>query len=106
MKTLYSVGDIVKLKVPMLGNLVGTLGICYEEYNIGLNHAGSSFIFQNGSYDGFSLEEQVEFLENVAHDSSMENYNFTNAMRLVTDFSKGLFKHSFEHWQDFPKIDK
>lgn len=102
MKTLYSTGDVVKLKVPMLDNPAGTLGICYEEYNIGNDHPGSSFIFENGSYDGFSLEEQVEFLENAAHDASLENYIFTNVGQLISDFRNGLFRETFKNWRELP----
>ena len=83
------VGQIVKLKQACLGNEPGTLGVCYEDYYIG--HEGSSFIFKNGNYDGFDLEEQKLFLEKVGLSIELSDYQFTNVMKLSQDFDRGIF---------------
>ena len=84
------VGQIFKLKVPLLENLVGTMGICYEEYNIGEEGAGS-VIFANGNYDGFSPEEQKEFLEYLGKSDVLSAYLFKNVIKLSDDFRSGIF---------------
>ena len=85
------VGTIVKLKIPCLGNPVGTSGVCYEEYDLGEPGAGS-VIFENGRYDGFSPEEQENFLDFVGTSTEISNYQFTNVMKLSEDFESGFFK--------------
>ena len=83
------VGNIVLLTVPMLGNPIHTVGVCYEIYANG----GASFIFENGDYDGFSEEEQKMFLHLVAHDTNLQDYHFINVMSLVDDYQYGIFHH-------------
>jgi hypothetical protein len=86
------VGSVVTLKVEgMLGNPAGTRGVAYEEYNIGAEHPGLSFIFANGHYDGFSTEEQQAFLWEFGFDESVAGYQFRNVMQLSADFEKGVF---------------
>lgn len=85
---VHPIGTIVRLKVPLLGNPAGALGVCYETYTLG-TRGGSSFIFENGDYDGFSANEQDEFLEFV--EASSFRYSFTNVLKLSNDFSNGLF---------------
>jgi hypothetical protein len=84
------VGDIVKLKIDLLGNPEGSLGVVYEKYNLG-ERGGVSVIFENGEYDGFSVEEQREYLERTGHEESVENYVFVNVMKLTQDFESGVF---------------
>jgi hypothetical protein len=92
-EVLMNVGSIVQLKISCLNNKPGTIGVCYETYNLGrcynLGTPGCSIIFENGSYDGFSADEQKEFLTHVS-DSDLV-YKFTNVMKLAEDFRKGLF---------------
>jgi len=64
------VGQIVKLKQACLGNEPGTLGVCY---------------------DGFDLEEQKLFLEKVAFSKELSGYRFMNVMKLSQDFDRGVF---------------
>lgn len=45
-------GTVVKLKVNCLGNKPGTIGVCYQEYDLG-EPGGSQVIFENGEYCGF-----------------------------------------------------
>jgi len=84
------IGSVVTLLKPCLGNPVGTVGVCYEVYSLGItDQDGCSFIFANGNYDGFSKEDQELFLKHE-YDSSLV-YNFTNVMKLSQDFKKGVF---------------
>lgn len=97
-KKIFLVGSIVKLKSELLGNPAETLGICYETYQLG-NHQGSSFIFENGNYDGFSPDEQKEFLWFIGQSSEIAKYKFTNVIQLSTDFNavNSQFKETFEY---------
>lgn len=91
------VGVVCQLKVPCLGNDIGTFGVCYDVYELS-GRAGYSFIFQNGNYDGFSPDEVKEFLDIVAIDSNVEDYVFTNVIQLTKDWKNGkLGLLSFEY---------
>jgi len=63
------IGTIVKLKKEMLGNLPGTLGVVFNVYDDFdyPDKLGAQVIFQNGDYDGFSIKEQILFLEDVGN---------------------------------------
>ena len=80
------VGDVVKLKEPLLGNASGTIGFVYHDYAFGVQ-----VIFENGNYDGFEPEEQNRFLEKVGHDEKVANYNFKNVICLGVDFNNDFF---------------
>ena len=82
------VGSVVTLRIPCLGNPAGTAGVCYEIYTLGRGTEGCSFIFANGSYDGFSKEDQDAFLSHV-YDSDLQ-YEFSNVMKLSRDFDSGV----------------
>ncbi len=92
------VGSIVKLRVSILDNDVGALGLCYEEYKIG-EHSGYSIIFENGRYDGFSLEckEVEKFLEEISFSKNHSRYEFKNVLQLSYDFDNGLFDDIFKN---------
>ena len=85
------VGTIVKLKRECLDNPQNTKGICYEVYDRGHEEKGASFIFENGKYDGFSLEEQKEILIPVGISEDLINYKFENSESVNNDFRNGLF---------------
>jgi len=87
-------GSIVKLKVPCLGNPVGSMGVCYEEYSNG----GRSFIFQNGNYDGFSADEQISFLNEIGLSPKISSYKFKNVLSLSDDFRRGFFDSPLSEW--------
>lgn len=87
MNDTLPMGTIVELKVPCMGNDAGTRGICYEVYL--LDEFGSSFIFENGEYCGFSIEEQKDFLKVIKQVTF--TYKFTNVMQLSADFKVGVF---------------
>jgi len=89
----HPVGTIIKLKLEMLGNPEGSLGVAYEECTLE-DHKGTSFIFANGSYDGFSEEEQEMFVEKVGF-ADMQ-YKFTNVIQLSRDFQDGRFNKIFK----------
>ena len=84
-------GDLVKLKLPILGNPEGTLGAVYEEYDLSNDIIGVSVIFENGEHDGFSIKEQAQMLDRQGHDEELEKYNFKNVRQLAKDFDAGVF---------------
>jgi hypothetical protein len=88
---MYDVGDKVRLKINMLGNKEGTVGVCYEVYDT----ASASFIFENGNYDGFTMSEQEEYLQPAGHCSEVSGYVFESVIRLSKDFYSGKFKKAF-----------
>lgn len=99
------VGTICKLKVACLGNKAGALGVVFTEYD-----GGFQAIFENGSYDGFSInpqetiiDEKTEadyFLEEVGFEVSLADYEFSTVMRVGMDYRKGLFNIAWSSfWQ-------
>ena len=99
----HPVGTIVRLKVPVLGNGIGTLGVCYENYTLGgigtpQQREGASFIFENGYYDGFSLNEQNFMLRKVGFNEALAGYKFANVIILTHDYNSNYF--------DFSEIEK
>lgn len=85
------VGHTVKLKVPCLGNAVGTIGVVVEAYVLG-KHNGYMVIFENGYYDGFGEEDEVDkFLEVYGVCEPLATYKFTNVSKLAGDFMRGYF---------------
>ena len=93
-----TVGDVVALNMPMLGCEIGTRGVVYETYEDfdNKNLKGASIIFENGNYDGFSVEEQGVFLvkENV-FPYQKKPYEFSNVMKLTEDFIEGYWDQIF-----------
>jgi len=87
----FSVGTVVKLNFPLLGITEGTLGVGFNDYE-----DGCQFIFENGDYDGFSLEEQEHYLEFVRIEPSLINYKFTNVIQVSCDYLNGIFNQSFK----------
>lgn len=97
-KRIFLVGSVVRLKSELLDNPAGAFGVCYDTYQIG-SRQGSSFIFENGKNDGFSPDEQNEFLRLVGQSSEIAQYIFTNAVQLNADFRtvNSQFKKTFEY---------
>jgi hypothetical protein len=90
----YMVGTAYALKVNMLGNLAGTIGYVfnqYEDYD-DKTKLGVQIIFPNGEYDGFSAKEQERFLEVVGYKWEYCTYQFTNVIQVGIDFAKGYWK--------------
>ena len=86
---LLSIGDLARLKMPILGEPAGTLAVVYEHYLIGQS-AGVSLITENGvDLGGFSTAEQYTSLERLG--TTGMAYQFTNVMNLATDFRRGMF---------------
>lgn len=86
----YPVGTIVKLKLEMLGNPGGSLGVAFNDFT-----TGTQFIFANGNYDGFSIEEQEMFVDRAGFDEKVAEYKFTNVIQLSNDFASGMFNTVF-----------
>ena len=94
------VGDVVTLAMPMLECNPGTRGVIYDVYKDfdDPNKRGVSIIFENGKYDGFSHEDQQVFLneEHVQYvPFYINDYKFTNVMRLSKDYKNGLWDEVF-----------
>lgn len=83
---MITVGTVVKLLTPCLGNEIGTYGVGFNDYG-----DGCQVIFKNGEYDGFGLDEQEKFLIKVGFDYEVARYRFKNVMQLSQDFEKGVF---------------
>ena len=89
------VGSKVKAKraFPAIRVEVGEIGYVYENYEFGSGsnkHVGAGIIFSKGGYDGFSLEEQKEYLEDLGIDERYKNYHFSGVINMYADY---LFKH-------------
>ncbi len=102
------VGDVVTLAIPMLGCNPGSRGVVintYEDFDQHVSAMGDpdkvgvQVIFENGEYDGFSVEEQgiyfneeqVEYVPFYVLD-----YKFTNVMKVTEDFNNGFWDEIFE----------
>jgi hypothetical protein len=74
---------------------VGEMGVCYEVYTLG-DRPGYSFIFEKGSYDGFSPDNIELFLEvtDVVF-QSIANYQIENVAQLERDYHNGRFSEAF-----------
>jgi hypothetical protein len=88
------VGCKFMLKRNILGNPVGTVGFVFNEYPDFDDHSklGIQIIFPNGEYDGFSIREQEEFLEQVGYDWRCAGYIFSNVIQVSKDFDNGFWK--------------
>lgn len=95
------IGDVVTLTTNLLGNEKNTKGVVYDLYPDFdyIGKLGASIIFENGEYDGFSLEEQERFLkkENIKYiPFYIREYNFKNVMNLSQDFENGFWDEIFK----------
>lgn len=82
------VGTTLKLKIPVLKCLPGDTGTC-----IAVIEDIPMFIFKNGKFDGFSIEDINTFFEEASIDFNQKvaGYKFTNVIRLNWDYEKGVF---------------
>lgn len=80
------IGDVYILKEALLGNQPGTKGISFNDYI-----DGEQIIFENGEYDGFSINDREEFLEFDSHSEIHENYIFENITKVLKDFENGIW---------------
>lgn len=87
------VGSVVILKTPLLGNDAGSMGVVYELYPDfdQPDKKGSSIIFENGDYDGFSYYEQQRYVKEVGFNSSVADYQFQNVLNVSRDFDQFVF---------------
>lgn len=88
------IGAKFSISHPMLGNPAGSIGYVFAEYEDfdGEGGSGIQIIFENGNYDGFSVEEQELFLDYVGYVPEYQSYEFTNVMELYRDFNAGYWK--------------
>lgn len=88
------IGMKVRLLRAMLGNEIGADGFVFNEYEDfdDPTKTGIQVIFQNGSYDGFSADEQQRFLQCLDVDPRYSMYEFKNVNRVWQDFKNGYWK--------------
>lgn len=108
MKPKYNfVGSVFELRVPSMGNTVGTKGICFYDYETGIQ-----VIFENGEYCGYDLMEkklmtadgkcvdECKFwLKPVGISLPLINYRFKNVMQVMDDFRWKIF-----NFNDFKRL--
>jgi len=97
---MYKIGDVVALNTPMLGCQPGTRGVVFNRYPDfdDMNKMGIQVIFENGEYDGFSIEDQGHFLvkERVQYiPFYIREYKFENVMKVTKDFRDGFWDEIF-----------
>jgi hypothetical protein len=87
------VGEVYRLKDPLLGNNVGAIGVVYDQHNLTGNPDDiiKMIIFENGEYCGFSPEERNEYLLLVNYDVNFSGYEFINSFKLENDFENGYW---------------
>lgn len=90
----YMIGAKFKLKTPMLGVPVGSVGYVFNQYDDFdyPRELGVQIIFENGNYDGFSITEQEMFLEYLGYDTRYVGYKFKNVMQVYMDYRSGYWK--------------
>lgn len=74
-----------------MDNRPGTVGICYDVYNLS-GDEGYAIIFPNGEYCGFAKDE-LNFFEDysIGFSKKASTYTFKNVMQLCRDFKGGFF---------------
>jgi len=85
-----TVGTIVRLLTPMLGEELHAIGVVFYDYGTGVQ-----VIFQDGGYDGFSESEQKDFLKEIGEDDRTADYAFRSVMIMSHDYESGMWNHVF-----------
>lgn len=100
---IIQVGTTLVLDRDCMKAKAGDVGVCYEVYHLG-GRPGYSFIFETGSYDGFSPEDLELFFktDRMGFVPEVSNYNFENVIKLGQDHDRGVFRPAFEN----PRIQK
>lgn len=91
------IGQLVKSKVKTGVCEPNEVGVCVEEYSIGL-HKGWQVIFENGGYDGFSKYDCETMLDTLPllDEATFRNYTFTSVLSLRQHYENGYFSKAFE----------
>ncbi len=86
--TKIHVGTTLKLKKSVLSASPGDTGTC-----IHVDGDVSMFIFKNGNFDGFSIEDVNKYFDEASIDFNqrLADYKFVNVIRLDWDFNSGVF---------------
>jgi len=95
-----NVGNVVTVKSEILGCKIGTKGVVYNLYPDFDEpmRFGASIIFENGKYDGFSVNDQELFLNEESVKCIpfyIRGYKFINVMKLSQDFEKDYWGEIF-----------
>ncbi len=92
-------GLAVITKLPSENTPVGSVGICFDQPFSGVE--AFSFIFEDGSFDTFSVKEVVQyfiFVENLEM-----GYEHVNNERLARDFEYKIFEPFFKQVREIVK---
>ena len=77
----------------------GERGVCY--YCDANATTPLRIIFENGGYDGFSLEDAKRMVEFTGQDCpEVVDYRYTSVHKLAADFRKGTFNTAFPESQN------
>jgi hypothetical protein len=92
------IGLKVTLKQNCLGNKINTVGYVFNLYPDfdRKDKVGIQVIFENGNYDGFSVEEQKLFLKMGKIDPRYSNYVFRSVAQVNYDFYDGYWNFEGE----------
>lgn len=93
-KDNLTIGQKVILKRAMLNEPEGSVGYVFSEYQDFENPSktGVQIIFQKGSYDGFSYEEQCLYLQPGRVDQRYSMYEFKNVNQVWRDYQNGYWE--------------
>jgi hypothetical protein len=86
------VGNVYVLKLPLLNNRRGTLGVCYRtsstEYGEEMH-----LVFPNAEWDSFNDAEALRFLNPVGKSPAIAGYKCVEEEKMKIDFDRGVFSH-------------
>jgi hypothetical protein len=85
-----TVGTIVRLMTPMLGEELHAVGVVFYDYG-----DGCQVMFMDGGYDGFSESEQKDYLQEIGFDERTADYRFRNVMQVSDDYESGMWNHVY-----------
>lgn len=86
------VGNIYSLKLPLLNNRRGTLGVCYRTSSTGYGEE-MHLVFPNSEWDSFNDAEALKFLTFCGKSPAIMGYSCKEEEKMVRDFSRGVFSH-------------
>lgn len=88
----FSVGDVVTVAKPCMGNPAGARAVVIEIYDNGHGQDCPSLLFANSAHDGFSRTDLWLFgVKLEGHEPTLTGYVFTSAVRLYEDWRAGRF---------------
>lgn len=90
------IGNVYILRIPLLNNHRGTLGVCYGIITNARYEKEIAVVFPNGERDTFDGEETGRFLMFCGRSSQLKDYKCGSEKDLERDLQRGLFDHVWE----------